>query len=96
MATTASDRINGTVTVCNAQQYNQFIQASANGSNPMISCLTYVETIGLTVSTLLVRLCPKLIYTADLRGLVSERRRCHLRPNVDCCTSSFLSHVILD
>jgi hypothetical protein len=49
----ASDGVNGTV--CNAQQYNQFIQSSANGSNPTISCLTHGETIGLAVSTFLVR-----------------------------------------
>ena len=66
---TASNGVNGTV--CNAQQYNQFIQSSANGSDPTISCLTHGDTIGIAVSTLLVRLCPKLIlYTADSRGLV--------------------------
>jgi hypothetical protein len=62
----------------------------------MISCLTHVETTGLAVSTLLVRLCPKLICTADIRGLVPQRLRCHLRPSLDCCTSNFLSHVIID
>ena len=64
---TAPDGVNGTVTICDAQQYNQFIQSSANGSNPMLSCLTHVEVIGLAVSTLLVRLCLKLIlYAADI------------------------------
>ena len=94
---TTSDSVNGTVTVCNAQQYNQFIQSSANGSNPMISCLTHGETIGLVVINLLVRLCLKLIlYTADIRGLVPQLRRCHPRPSLDCCTSNFLSRVLLD
>ena len=61
---TASDGVNGTV--CNAQQYEQFIQSSAGGSNPNITCLTHGEGIGLAVRILLVCLCPKLIrYTAD-------------------------------
>ena len=62
---TAFDGVHGTV--CNEQQYNQFNQSSANGSNPTISCLTLGETIGLAVSTLVICLRPKLIlYTADI------------------------------
>ena len=91
----ASDGVNGTV--CNAQQYNQFIQSIDNGSSPTISCLTHGETIGLTVSTLLVHLCPKLIlHTADSRGLASQLRRCHHHPSSNCCTSNFFSRVLLD
>ena len=91
----ASDGVNGTV--CNAQQYNQFIQSSADGSDPTISCLTHGETIGLAVSTLPVRFCPKLIfYTADSRGFVPQRRRGHHHPSSDCCTYNFLSRVLLD
>ena len=61
----AYDGVNGTV--CDAQQFSEFIQSSADGSDPTISCLTHGETIGLAVSTLLVRFCPKLIlYTADI------------------------------
>ena len=57
--------VNGTV--CNAQQYSQYIQSSVNGTNPTISCLSHGESIGLAVGTLLVCLCPKLIlYTADI------------------------------
>jgi hypothetical protein len=51
----------------------------------------------LALSTLLVRLCPKLIlYTADIRELVPQLRRHHHYPSSDCCTTNFLSHVLLD
>jgi len=45
----ASDGVNGTV--CNAQQYSQFIQSSANGANPTISCLSHGESIGLALTS---------------------------------------------
>ena len=48
----APDTVYGTV--CTAQQYDQFIQSSANGSSPNITCLTHGETIGLAVRILLV------------------------------------------
>ena len=59
---TAYDGVHGTV--CNAQQYDQFIQSSASDSSRTITCLTHGETIGLAVRILLVCLCPKLTLCA--------------------------------
>ena len=90
---TPSDTVYGTV--CNAQQYDQFIQSSANNSSPNITCLTHGETIGLAVRILLVYLCPKLILcTADNRGLAPQQHCGHLHSSQDWRMSDSLSRVI--
>jgi hypothetical protein len=91
---TAPDTVYGTV--CNAQQYDQFIQSSANDSSPNITCLTHGETIGLAVRILLVCLCPKLIFcTADSRGLAPQLHRGPHHSSQNWCTSDSLSRVLL-
>ena len=89
---TASDSVYGTA--CNAQQYDQFIQSSANNSSPNISCLTRGESIGLAVRILLVCFCPKLIpCTANSRGLVPQRHRGHHPSSQNWRMSDSLSRV---
>ena len=44
---TVNDTVGGTV--CNAQQYDRFLQSS-DSSSPSISCLTHGQSIGLAVS----------------------------------------------
>jgi hypothetical protein len=88
---TALDGVNGTV--CNAQQYQQFLQPNDNRS-PSITCLTHGESIGLAVSIRFICLCPKLIpCTADSRSVVPQLRFYHRHIYMDWCTSDLLSCV---
>jgi hypothetical protein len=62
--------VNGTV--CNAQQYNEYLLSEAS-PNPTITCLTHGQTIGLTVSILLFCLVLKTHpHTASSRDILLE------------------------
>jgi len=88
---TALDGVNGTV--CNAEQYQQFL-SSYDNSNSSISCLTRGESIGLTVSV-----CPYqvvlefILCAAECRGIVPQFCLCSRRVYPYFRTSDSLSHV---